>query len=306
MGLKNFATRFAVKKIANSLSDGSDKGLTRLAKLFMGVSGSHKPKLKRILELIKEKHPGIELVKRIMGGTCKSCREKMAVNLIANGFLIRDKLRAKEEKDGGFTPTALLISPTMRCNIKCVGCYAANYNMDEDMKPEVFKRVISEAEEMGTGFITLLGGEPFVYPDLLDILGSFKNMYFNVFTNGTMLTDENVEKLKKYGNVFVTFSIEGFKKETDERRGKGVYEKVMAGMDSLREAGIPFGYSVCVTNKNIEKISSDEFIDMMIEKGALLMWFFLYMPVGRKPDTDLMPTPEQRKYLLDRETYLCC
>jgi MoaA/NifB/PqqE/SkfB family radical SAM enzyme len=302
--IKNFATRFAIKKIANSLSDDSDESILKVIKLLAPVSGKHKSVLKSVEQMVHNKTAGIKLVKRILSNTNKKCREKLAVNLISNGLLIRESVRDQEEKDGGCTPTTLLISPTMRCNIKCIGCYAANYDMTSDMEPAVFKRLLKESEEMGVAFITILGGEPFVYPNLLQMVGERKDMYFNIFTNGTMMTDDVVEKLKEVGNVFVTFSIEGFKDDTDQRRGKGVYEKVLDGMAKLKEAGIPFGYSVCVTNKNIEKISSDEFVDDMIERGAFLMWFFLYMPVGGKPDISLMPTPKQRKFLLDRDRHI--
>jgi len=65
-------------------------------------------------------------------------------------------------------------------------------------------------------------------------------------------------------------------------------------MDILKEKKVPFGYSVCVTRKNAEVVTSDKFVDFMIKKGALIGWYFLYMPVCGDKNTELMPTPEQR------------
>jgi MoaA/NifB/PqqE/SkfB family radical SAM enzyme len=71
-------------------------------------------------------------------------------------------------------------------------------------------------------------------------------------------------------------------------------------MDRLHRAGVIFGFSSMITRHNVNTIISDEFNDMLIERGAFVGWHFLYMPVGRDPDLDLMPTPAQRD-LLRRE-----
>ena len=81
------------------------------------------------------------------------------------------------------------------------------------------------------------------------------------------------------------------------RAVKGAFDQVMQAMDNLREAGCCFGFSTLVTRHNVDAICSEEWIDLLIEKGALYGWLFLYMPVGRDPDPSLMPTPEQRNQL---------
>jgi len=96
------------------------------------------------------------------------------------------------------------------------------------------------------------------------------------------------------GNAAPAISIEGFEKETDARRGEGTFKRIMEAMDNLRNAGVPFGFSATPTKLNIETLMSDEFIDLMIEKGCSIGWFFQYVPIGRKPDVSLMATPEQR------------
>ena len=68
-------------------------------------------------------------------------------------------------------------------------------------------------------------------------------------------------------------------------------------MDLLRSHGLPFGVSICYTSVNSDSVTSEEYIDWLIDKGALFAWIFTYMPVGKDSPTDLMPTPEQREKL---------
>jgi MoaA/NifB/PqqE/SkfB family radical SAM enzyme len=189
----------------------------------------------------------------------------------------------------------------MRCNLSCIGCYAGNYSKSDDMDYELFDRIISEAETMGVVFFTILGGEPLVLKeDLFRVAKKHSKAYFQFYTNGTLINQEVVDSLKKLGNLLPVISIEGYEKETDYRRGKGIYNKIMKAMDLLKENKVPFGYSVAITNKNAKIVSSDKFVDFMIEKGAFIGWHFLYMPIGSKPDLKLMSTPEQRRMLRDR------
>jgi MoaA/NifB/PqqE/SkfB family radical SAM enzyme len=150
---------------------------------------------------------------------------------------------------------------------------------------------------MGVSLFTILGGEPFIRKDIFDIFKNHPDSYFQVFTNGTLINEEIAEKLLAVGNVTIYISVEGLEEATDFRRGKGTFKKAMEAFDILREKGIPLGYSTCVTRKNIKPVTSDEFVDLMIEKGALVGWYFLYMPVCGDTNLDMMPTPEQRNYL---------
>jgi MoaA/NifB/PqqE/SkfB family radical SAM enzyme len=97
------------------------------------------------------------------------------------------------------------------------------------------------------------------------------------------------------GNVWPCISVEGFEKETDARRGKGTFRKLTQAMESLNKRKGLFGFSLTVTRENAEFVTSDEFIDEWVRRGCFLGWVFVYIPIGRKPDVNLMPTPEQRR-----------
>ncbi len=304
--IKNQAQALALRHLLGLLVHASDKNLIRLTYWFENLTAD--PAVKRaaqgVRELFKQKHPGVRLIRRLLRDTDPHCRKKLLANLILNGFAFNQQKRTAAAARGECVPTTILISPTMRCNLNCVGCYAANYGKADDLPVEVFDRIIREGQEAGVAFFTILGGEPFFYQDLFEIFKKHPDVYFQVYTNGTLLTEETVKKIVSLGNVLPIVSVEGFQAETDARRGAGVYERALQAMALLQRYRAPFGFSVAVTNKNVELVSGDEFIDFMIKQGAVLGWYFLYMPVGKSPDLSLMPTPLQRRLLKERVEHI--
>ena len=102
------------------------------------------------------------------------------------------------------------------------------------------------------------------------------------------------------GNLSLSISLEGFENANDGRRGDGCFDRVMEAMDRLKAHGLIFGTSICYTRNNVEAVTSDEFLDMIIEKGCRYAWYFHYMPVGNDAAPELMPTMEQRTYMFHR------
>jgi MoaA/NifB/PqqE/SkfB family radical SAM enzyme len=194
-------------------------------------------------------------------------------------------------------PVTLVVNPTMACNLRCRGCYSFEYARGAGMEPALLRKVLSEARAMGTRFITLTGGEPFLYPHLLDVVEEFHDLTFMSYTNGTLLTDAVADRLARAGNLYPAFSVEGFAEDTDARRGSGIHAKVTAAMERLRRRGVLFGMSVTATRGTVEHICSDTFIDATVDAGASFVWVFSYIPLGRNPEIDRMPTPEQRDLL---------
>jgi MoaA/NifB/PqqE/SkfB family radical SAM enzyme len=225
-------------------------------------------------------------------------RKRFVAGMMAN-FFMRDPeyTEALLKERGISSPTAILISPSMRCNLRCVGCYAAEYDFEEDLTEDDVESIITQGEEIGSRVYVILGGEPFVWRPLLDVVERHPQSVFMVFTNGTMINDRVADRIVELGNICPTISIEGSKETTDARRGPGTYDRVMAAMDRLRERGGMVAFSATATSQNLDEIISDEFADLMVQKGCFYGWYFLYMPVGRDPDLSLMPTPEQRDKL---------
>ncbi|UCG50212.1 MAG: radical SAM protein [Phycisphaerales bacterium] len=207
-----------------------------------------------------------------------------------------------QEKYGEPPPTFIVFSPTQRCNLRCTGCYAASGVDTPATVPFQFvERVVAEVHDIfGGRFITISGGEPFMYKSdgktLLDVFEKYTDMFFMVYTNGTVINQDIVRRLAETANVTPAVSVEGFEKETDLRRGPGAFKKILATLDRLRNAGVPFGISATATSRNMDALLSDEFYEFYFQKqGACYMWQFQMMPIGRgKDELDLMVNPENR------------
>jgi MoaA/NifB/PqqE/SkfB family radical SAM enzyme len=258
----------------------------------------HKAQLRYLRKLVEEQHPALGLMRRVLslhGNARRAIINSLGVNATWLGEVER---RAFAAEHGVRPPFLIVISPTMRCNLRCFGCYAGNYPREDDpLSFDVLDRIVTEGKEMGVYLYTISGGEPFMRPDLLDLYDKHRDCVFQIYTNGTCISDKAIERMQACGNVAPAISVEGWEAETDFRRGKGVYRKLMATMDALREAGILFGFSGTATRLNVEAYYHEEFYDFMIEKGCLFGWFFIFVPVGQDSSVDLMVTPQQRDKL---------
>jgi len=232
--------------------------------------------------------------KRAIMEASDKCREKAAANFFYN-YLIHGYFKRKEflRRYGFRPPYLLVISPTMKCNLNCYGCYAGSYAKQELGLDEVV-RVIEEGKRMGIYFIVISGGEPFMWKHIFDLFEIENDVHFQVYTNGSLIDRSVAKRLSELGNVVPCISVEGFEKETDSRRGKGAFASIIRAMDALREMGVIFGFSATATRENNDFLVSDEFVDFYEKKGCFIGWYFNYVPIGRKPEVDLMPTPEQR------------
>lgn len=232
--------------------------------------------------------------KRAIAESSEQCRHKAATNFFYNYLVVGYVKRKAFREAYGFTPPYLLVvSPTMRCNLRCYGCYAGSY-AKRDLDFDAIVRVLEEAKGMGIYFVVISGGEPFVWDRIFDLFEAEGDMYFQVYTNGSLIDEDVAERLAEVGNVLPCISVEGLEQETEARRGKGSFRKIVGAMDELRTRGVIFGFSATATRHNNDFIVSDEFVDFYENKGCFIGWYFNYVPVGRRPDMDLMPTPEQR------------
>jgi MoaA/NifB/PqqE/SkfB family radical SAM enzyme len=126
------------------------------------------------------------------------------------------------------------------------------------------------------------GGEPLVRKDdLIRLCERHPDCYFLSFTNATLIDEAFAKEVRRVGNLTFATSVEGFEAETDLRRGKDTYQKVIKAMDILKAEGVPFGFSTCYHRLNTDVVGSDAYVDFMVEKGCRFGWYFTYMPLGK-------------------------
>lgn len=198
-------------------------------------------------------------------------------------------------------PWILLFDPTSACNLHCKGCWAAEYGNRLNLTYEEMDRLVTEGEALGIHWYMLTGGEPMCRKDdILKLAERHPESVFHLFTNGTLIDEAFCKEVKRVGNMAFFLSVEGIEDATDDRRGAGVYQKVLHALDLMKAEGLLYGTSICYTKANYKAVTSDEFIDMLLSHGVRFNWYFHYMPVGGGADVDLMLSPEERAYMIRR------
>ena len=197
---------------------------------------------------------GIEsFVADVVKATLKNPRESAFMLKFAAATAAASKKRKIAEEQGQHIPSFLIASITSQCNLHCAGCYSRCNNATVDAAPvrqltdEEWLDIFSEANELGISFILLAGGEPMLRRDIIEAAGKRRNILFPIFTNGTFFDERYFELFDQCRNLIPIMSIEGEKEETDKRRGKGIYDRLIQNMDEMHRRDLIFGASVTVT-----------------------------------------------------------
>ena len=253
---------------------------------------------------------GVEsVVSEAIKATLKNPRESAFMARFALASRAASKKRRIAEENGEHIPPFLIASITSKCNLHCAGCYSRCNHATVDSEPvkqltsEEWLKIFDEADELGISFILLAGGEPMLRRDIIEAAGKKQNILFPIFTNGTYMNEQYFELFDRCRNLLPIMSIEGSREITDERRGAGIYDKLIANMDELNKRGLIFGASVTVTTRNYTEICSDEFLDELSRQGCKAVIFVEYVPVTEE-SKELAPDDAERQYLVERIQYL--
>jgi MoaA/NifB/PqqE/SkfB family radical SAM enzyme len=305
--IEGIATHQVISLILDLLGRSSDENLTRLTLLGEKLTSDEEvlSGIAGVRHLLQDpRHPAKHLFRRVLDYLPSRNSQLLFETLFYRAWFLGGKKRDQFEVEDGFRPPfVMILSPTLHCNLRCKGCYTLGYGTKPELPYELVKKVLGECQKIGIHFITVLGGEPFVYPNLFQMIEEHPEIFFQVYTNGTLMTREKAKRLSDLGNAMVVISIEGYEKETDRWRGKGVYQKIMNAFDDLRETRVLIGTSATVTKENVDVVASEEFVDFMLEKGTFAQMYFLYIPVNGQADFSLMVTPEQRNHLRKQVMY---
>lgn len=244
----------------------------------------------------------LRMARRLLLETDKRLLWKLAWNAGVKGMRSIQRHKARMKR-GEFFPPFLYISIINSCNLRCQGCWVDVASKQERIEADAMDRMIGEAKQMGNSFFGILGGEPFMHGDLLEILGRHPDCYFQVFTNGQFITDEVARRLRELGNVTPLISVEGNEIISDERRGRrDVYSQTMDGLENCLKHKVMTGVCTSLCQSNFDLLS-ERWVDRLVEMGVMYCWFHIYRAVGPVSTPRLCLTPEQqyeaRKFVVE-------
>lgn len=296
---------FGLKKVMNYLDSDPDINIPKIIDWVEKIDrkGHVSSKLGAVKDLIQDTEGNwYKLINSFYTDIDEEVRKTLFENFLINSAMLGlQKEKESREKYNCNVPWAILMDPTSACNLKCTGCWAADYGNKLSMSYETLNDIIEQGKELGIYMYIYSGGEPMMRKkDIIRLCEKHNDCVFLAFTNGTLIDEEFADEMLRVKNFVPAISVEGFEEETDFRRGKGTYKAVVNAMKILKSKGIPFGISCCYTSKNVEVMGSEEYFDDMIGKGAKFAWFFTYMPVGINAVPELMTTAEQREYMYDQ------
>ncbi|NLA86756.1 MAG: radical SAM protein, partial [Clostridiales bacterium] len=139
------------------------------------------------------------------------CRETFFSNFIINsaavGFPRQERFK---EENGCNVPWAILMDPTSACNLKCKGCWAAEYGDQLNMSCGELDSIITQGKEMGTFMYIYSGGEPLVRKkDIISLCEKHSECMLLAFTNGILIDEAFAGELLRAKTFVPAISIEG-------------------------------------------------------------------------------------------------
>lgn len=245
----------------------------------------------------------LRMAKRVLLETDKRLIWKLVYNMGFKGFRSVQKFK-RRLKQGEYFPPFLYVSIINSCNLRCQGCWVDVAAKQQTIDVTAMNRLITEAKQAGNSFFGIVGGEPFMHPELFEILERHPDCYFQIFTNGQFITDEKAKRLRRMGNVTPLISIEGTEIVSNQRRGReDVLNKTLAGLQNCLDNKLLTGVCTSVCKSNIDDLVTESWVDRLIEMGVMYMWYHVYRPMGPDPQPELSLTPEQqlriRKFVVE-------
>lgn len=165
-----------------------------------------------------------------------------------------------------------LIQLTERCNLHCEHCFVSAENQGEMMDFEKFKKqIIPQLVKNNVKKVTLTGGEPFVYPKLMDVIRLLmdENIEISICTNATLVTKEFVQQIQNYKSIHFNVSLDGFSADSHGafrgNKDTRLFAVIIRNIEMLGEMGLLNG--ILVTPNIYAKVEEYESICEFAKKN---------------------------------------
>src|SRR5207245_5611529 len=139
------------------------------------------------------------LIARTVRTADTRCLAKFVWNFGVKGMLSVERFKRRIRR-GEYFPPFLYLSIINSCNLRCQGCWVDVEEKDA-IDLETLNRTVTDAKRHGNAFFGILGGEPFMHPQLLELLAAHPDCYFQIFTNGQLITDTPALLMRELAHV---------------------------------------------------------------------------------------------------------
>jgi 12,18-didecarboxysiroheme deacetylase len=173
---------------------------------------------------------------------------------------------------------------TRRCNLRCVHCYSESRDRDYagELTGDEARRLIDDLADFGAPVLLFSGGEPLLRPDLFDLIryATDRGLRAVISTNGTLLDDDTVGRLRDAGLAYVGVSLDGLGEVNDRFRGvRGAFDLALAGIRRCRDAGVKVGLRFTITRRNAGEV--DGMFDLVRDERIPRVCFYHLVYAGR-------------------------
>jgi MoaA/NifB/PqqE/SkfB family radical SAM enzyme len=235
----------------------------------------------------------LPLARRVLTEADPKVLRKFVYNFGVKGIRSVELYKRRLRRGESFPPF-LFISVISGCQLRCQGCWVDVEAPSKRLSLDDLNRIVNDAKKHGNSYFGILGGEPFLHPELLEFFGGHPDCYFQVFTNGQLISDEVARELRRLGNVTPLISLEGTEQVSDVRRGRAnVFSKSLAGLENCHRHKLLIGVATSVCQSNIDELVTEQWLRRLIGMGVHYAWFHTYRVIGPNATAELALRPEQ-------------
>jgi MoaA/NifB/PqqE/SkfB family radical SAM enzyme len=198
-------------------------------------------------------------------------------------------------------PMVAALELTLRCPCHCQTCGSrAGAPRTRELAHDEWLAVIHALADLGCRRITLMGGEPLLYPRWPELVSAARShdMLVDMISSGQGLDEQTTERIRTSGLHAVTISVDGLAATHDSQRGvPGCFEQALHAIRSVDQAGLKVGVTSQVNQGNLAEL---EHLAPLLEEAGVLGWQLqLTLPIGRaQTNQHLALPPEQMPALL--------
>ncbi len=201
---------------------------------------------------------------------------------------MNNKMHGTQAK-GEVLPRVMAVEVTRRCNLACVHCRATSSESapEGELSLSEYKALFDNVASFASPIVILTGGEPLLREDLFDLASYVTQLGLRVAvsTNGTLLNDGTITRLKAAGVKTCSISIDGSNADVhdDFRQQEGAFAKSLEGIRMLMDAGLKVQINTSLTRRNMDDLSDIYKLVKTINPNA---WHvFMLVPTGRAEET---------------------